>query len=80
LHSVSAFSSHQILSHLRINQSVTNKRNKQLVTSFDSRRMMLCKSRDDISSSSEVIVLRDRQTDTQTDITENNTTLAARGW
>jgi len=35
--------------------------------------------RDDISNGSEVIVLTDKQTDTQTYTTENYTTLAARG-
>jgi len=39
---------------------------------------MPLKVRDDISKGSGVIALTDRETDKQTDITENNSTLAAR--
>ena len=49
----------------------------KLVRFFD-HRMMPWNFRDDISNGSGVIVLTDRQTNTQTDTTENNSTLAAR--
>jgi len=37
---------------------------------------MSCKFRDDLSNDSGVIVLTDRQTNTQTDAAENNSTLS----
>jgi len=46
----------------------------ELVNPFD-HKMVTWKFRDDISNGSGVIVLTDKQTDTQTDATENNTTL-----
>ena len=44
---------------------------------FRPHRMMPWKFRDDISNGSGVTVLTDKQTDRQTDTTENNSTLAA---